>query len=153
MTGKRRRRARSSIMSCMRSEEHTSELQSQSNLVCRLLLEKKYDEHEWARRAQAGDHEYERFYFLFPDRRIPDTYERTLREIFPTVRRGSFSWREDIHRCVWTTFNSFQWDLNYANPAVFRAMAQEMLFIANIGVEVLRLDAVAFIWKRMGTSC
>src|SRR6266566_6826113 len=82
-----------------------------------------------------------------------DDHERTLREIFPTVRRGSFTWREDIHQWVWTTFNSFQWDLNYANPAVFRAMAEEMLFIANTGVEILRLDAVAFIWKRMGTSC
>ena len=111
------------------------------------------DEHEWARRAQAGDAEYERFYYLFPDRTLPDAYERTLREIFPTVRRGSFTWRDDMRKWVWTTFNSFQWDLNYANPAVFRAMAEELLFIANLGVEVLRLDAVAFIWKRMGTSC
>jgi amylosucrase len=123
------------------------------SLVLDFVFNHTSDEHEWARRAQAGDQEYERFYFLFPDRTIPDAYERTLREIFPMVRRGSFSWREDIHRWVWTTFNSFQWDLNYADPAVFRAMAQEMLFIANIGVEVLRLDAVAFIWKRLGTSC
>lgn len=111
------------------------------------------DEHAWARRAQAGEPEYERFYFLFPDRTLPDAYERTLREIFPTVRHGSFTWRDDLRKWVWTTFNSFQWDLNYANPAVFRAMAEELLFIANLGVEVLRLDAVAFIWKRMGTSC
>src|SRR5205085_11969350 len=73
--------------------------------------------------------------------------------IFPIVRHGSFTWREDINKWVWTTFNSFQWDLNYANPAVFRAMTQEMLFIANSGVEILRLDAVAFIWKRLGTNC
>ncbi|MFL5590185.1 MAG: alpha-amylase family glycosyl hydrolase [Ktedonobacteraceae bacterium] len=123
------------------------------SLVLDFVFNHTSDEHEWARRAQAGDHEYERFYFLFPDRTVPDAYERTLREIFPTVRHGSFTWREDIHQWVWTTFNSFQWDLNYANPAVFRAMAEEMLFIANIGVEILRLDAVAFIWKRMGTSC
>ena len=123
------------------------------SLVLDFVFNHTSDEHEWAQRAQAGDHEYERFYFLFPDRTVPDTYQRTLREIFPTVRRGSFTWREDIHKWVWTTFNSFQWDLNYANPAVFRAMAEEMLFIANTGVEFLRLDAVAFIWKRMGTSC
>ena len=123
------------------------------SLVLDFVFNHTSDEHEWARRAQAGDHEYERFYFLFPDRTVPDAYERTLREIFPTVRRGSFTWREDIRTWVWTTFNSFQWDLNYANPAVFRAMAEEMLFIANTGVEVLRLDAVAFIWKRLGTSC
>ena len=123
------------------------------SLVLDFVFNHTSDEHEWARRAQAGDPEYERFYFLFPDRTYPDLYEYTLREIFPTVRQGSFTWREDIHKWVWTTFNNFQWDLNYANPAVFRAMADEMLFIANIGVEILRLDALAFIWKRMGTSC
>lgn len=111
------------------------------------------DEHEWAERARAGEVEYERFYFLYPDRSIPDQYDRTLREIFPTVRRGSFTWDEGMARWVWTTFNSFQWDLNYANPAVFRAMGEELLFLANQGVEVLRLDAVAFIWKRPGTDC
>ncbi len=123
------------------------------SLVLDFVFNHTSDEHEWARRAQAGDPEYENFYFIFPDRTIPDAYERTLREIFPTVRRGSFTWREDMRKWVWTTFNSFQWDLNYANPAVFRAMTEEMLFIANSGVEILRLDAVAFIWKRMGTSC
>jgi amylosucrase len=123
------------------------------SLVVDFVFNHTSDEHEWARRAQAGDPEYEQFYFLFPDRTMPDAYERTLREIFPTVRRGSFTWREDMRRWVWTTFNSFQWDLNYGNPAVFRAMAEEMLFIANVGVEFLRLDAVAFIWKHMGTSC
>jgi amylosucrase len=134
--------------------ELAREFQEQGiSLVLDFVFNHTSDEHEWARRAQAGDPENQQFYFLFPDRKEPDAYERTLREIFPTVRRGSFTWREDIHKWVWTTFNSFQWDLNYANPAVFRAMAEEMLFIANVGIEVLRLDAVAFIWKRMGTSC
>ncbi|HLI08197.1 MAG TPA: alpha-amylase family glycosyl hydrolase [Ktedonobacteraceae bacterium] len=123
------------------------------SLVLDFVFNHTSDEHEWALRARAGDPEYERFYFLFPDRMMPDAYERTLREIFPTVRRGSFTWHDDMHRWIWTTFNSFQWDLNYANPAVFRAMAGEMLFIANLGVEILRLDAVAFIWKRLGTDC
>jgi amylosucrase len=123
------------------------------SLVVDFVFNHTSDEHAWARRAQAGDPEYQEFYFVFPDRTIPDAYERTLREIFPTVRRGSFTWREDMRRWVWTTFNSFQWDLNYANPQVFRAMAEEMLCIANAGVEILRLDAVAFIWKRMSTDC
>ncbi|MGX5360329.1 amylosucrase, partial [Kocuria sp. KH4] len=47
----------------------------------------------------------------------------------------------------------FQWDLNYTNPAVFRAMAAEQLFLAAQGVEVQRMDAVAFIWKQLGTAC
>ncbi len=111
------------------------------------------DEHEWARRAQAGDPEYEDYYYIFPDRTVPDAYERTLREIFPDARPGSFTYRPDMGKWVWTTFYSFQWDLNYGNPAVFRAMLEEMLSLANAGVEVLRLDAVAFIWKQMGTNC
>jgi len=122
------------------------------SLVVDFVFNHTSDEHEWALKARAGDPEYTEFYFIFPDRTVPDQYDRTLREIFPTVRRGSFTWDERMRRWVWTTFNSFQWDLNYANPAVFRAMAEELLFLANAGVEVLRLDAVAFIWKRLGTD-
>ncbi|HWQ13345.1 MAG TPA: alpha-amylase family glycosyl hydrolase [Roseiflexaceae bacterium] len=122
------------------------------SLVLDFVFNHTSDEHAWARLAQAGDEEHQEFYLIYPDRTVPDQYQRTLREIFPTVRRGSFTWREDMRRWVWTTFNSFQWDLNYANPAVFRAMAEEMLAIANAGVEFLRLDAVAFIWKRLGTD-
>lgn len=123
------------------------------SLVVDFVFNHTSDEHEWAQRAQQGDPEAMGFYHLFPDRTMPDAYERTLREIFPTVRRGSFTYHEGLRQWVWTTFNSFQWDLNYANPALFHAMAGEMLFLANQGVEILRMDAVAFIWKRMGTSC
>jgi amylosucrase len=123
------------------------------SLVVDFVFNHTSDGHEWARRARAGERDYEDFYFLFPDRTVPDQYDATLREIFPTVRRGSFTWDEGMRRWIWTTFNSFQWDLNYHNPEVFRAMAAEMLFLANAGVEVLRLDAVAFVWKRMGTTC
>lgn len=122
------------------------------SLVLDFVFNHTSNEHEWALKARAGDPEYQEFYHIFPDRTIPDQYDRTLREIFPSVRRGSFTWDEGMGRWIWTTFNSFQWDLNYANPAVFRAMAEEMFFLANIGVEVLRLDAVAFIWKRLGTN-
>jgi amylosucrase len=122
------------------------------SLVVDFVFNHTSDEHEWALQARAGDPEHEEFYFIYPDRTIPDQYDRTLREIFPTVRRGSFTWDEEMRRWIWTTFNSFQWDLNYANPAVFRAMAEELFFLANAGVEILRLDAVAFIWKRLGTD-
>jgi amylosucrase len=111
------------------------------------------DEHRWAQRAQAGEEDYQAYYYLFDDRGMPDQYQRHLRDIFPTVRQGSFTWRDDIQKWVWTTFNSYQWDLNYSNPEVFRAMAEEMLFLANQGVTILRLDAVAFLWKRLGTDC
>ncbi len=123
------------------------------SLVLDFVFNHTSDEHAWARGARAGDPAYADYYLTFPDRTIPDAYERTLREIFPDQRPGSFTYRADMGRWVWTTFDSFQWDLNYANPDVFRSMAGEMLFLANRGVEVLRLDAVVFIWKRLGTAC
>jgi glycosidase len=110
-------------------------------------------DHKWALKAQAGDPFYQNFYWMFPDRRMPDAYERHLREIFPDDHSGSFTYFKHIDKWVWTTFQSYQWDLNYQNPAVFVQMVKEMLFLANVGVEILRLDAVAFIWKRLGTSC
>jgi amylosucrase len=123
------------------------------SLVLDFVYNHTSDEHTWARRALAGDPEYQAYYYLFPDRSMPDAYEAHLREIFPEVRRGSFTYRPEIDRWVWTTFHSFQWDLNYRNPIVFNRMAEEALFLANRGVEVLRLDAVAFTWKELGTSC
>jgi amylosucrase len=110
-------------------------------------------EHEWARRAMAGDEDYQNYYLMFKDREWPARYEQTVREIFPEFKSGSFTYYEEIDRWVWTTFNEFQWDLNYKNPAVFAEMLDIMLYLSNQGVEVLRLDAVAFMWKRLGTDC
>jgi amylosucrase len=123
------------------------------SLVLDFVFNHTSDEHEWAQKALAGDQDYQDFYLLFPDRTLPDQYERSLREIFPEQDPGSFTFRPEINQWAWTTFRRFQWDLNYANPAVFTAMLGEMLHIANAGAEVLRLDAVAFIWKQLGTSC
>ncbi len=123
------------------------------SLVVDFVFNHTADDHEWAQRARAGEREYQEFYYIFPDRTMPEQYERTLREIFPAVRRGNFTWHDGMNQWVWTTFNSFQWDLNYSNPAVFRAMLEEMLFLSNVGIDILRLDAVAFIWKQLGTSC
>ncbi|MEZ5366062.1 MAG: alpha-amylase family protein [Bryobacterales bacterium] len=110
------------------------------------------DEHEWARKALRGDPEFQEYYRMFPDRAMPDAYERSMSEIFPDEHPGAFIYRTQIKKWVWTTFHGYQWDLNYENPAVFNSMAAEMLFLANQGVEVLRLDAVAFLWKRLGTT-
>jgi len=123
------------------------------SLVLDLVFNHTSDEHEWARRALAGEAEYQEYYRMYPDRQMPDAYERSLREIFPDEHPGAFTYRKEINRWVWTTFHRYQWDLNYANPVVFNQMAGEMLFLANVGVEVLRLDAVAFIWKQLGSGC
>ena len=122
-------------------------------LVLDFVMNHTSDEHLWAQRARAGNPDFEEYYLMFEDRSLPDQYQQHLRDIFPDVRRGCFTYDEASGKWVWTTFNDFQWDLNYTNPSVFRAMAEEMFFLANVGVRVLRLDAVAFIWKRLGTSC
>ncbi len=122
-------------------------------LVLDFILNHTSDQHEWARKAVEGDPYYQEFYYLFPDRREPDEYNAYLRDIFPEARTGSFTYREELGKWVWTTFNTYQWDLNYRNHEVFQAMAQEMMFLANVGVGVLRFDAVAFVWKEKGTVC
>ncbi|MHC6592015.1 alpha-amylase family glycosyl hydrolase [Arthrobacter sp. C152] len=122
------------------------------SLVVDFIFNHTSDEHEWARKAAAGDPEYSDYYWIFPDRTMPDAFEENVREIFPENHAGSFI-RMDDGRWVWATFHTYQWDLNYSNPDVFRAMAGEMLFLANQGVDILRMDAVAFIWKQLGTPC
>ena len=122
------------------------------SLVVDFIFNHTSNEHEWARKALDGSLEHEGYYWIFPDRTMPDAYERTTREIFPDDHPGSFVQLPD-GRWIWSTFYHFQWDLNYSNPAVFRAMAGEMLFLANVGIEILRMDAVAFVWKQLGTTC
>jgi amylosucrase/maltose alpha-D-glucosyltransferase/alpha-amylase len=110
------------------------------------------DEHDWAQAALAGDRSHQGYYRLFPDRTLPDIYEKTMPEVFGEDHPGAFTYRTRIKKWVWTTFHTYQWDLNYENPEVFNRMLEEMLFLANQGVEILRLDAVAFLWKRIGTN-
>jgi amylosucrase/maltose alpha-D-glucosyltransferase/alpha-amylase len=123
------------------------------SLVLDFVFNHTSDEHDWAQRALAEDSEYQEHYRIFSDRQYPDAIENTVRAIFPDEFPGCFTYRSRIRKWVWTTFHNYQWDLNYENPAVFSGMAADMLFLANQGVEVLRLDAVAFLWKQLGTSC
>ena len=109
--------------------------------------------HRWAEAAKAGDETYQAYYHVFPDRTIPDQYEQTMPQVFPNTAPGNFSWCAEMGKWVNTTFHTYQWDLNYANPAVFISMMESMLRLANLGVEVLRIDAVPYIWKELGTSC
>lgn len=117
-----------------------------------LVLNHCAAEHAWARAAAAGDPEAAELFWIFPDRREPDGYERTLPEVFPDFAPGNFTPLPD-GRWVWTTFNAWQWDLNWSNPRVFAEILDILLDLANRGVDVFRLDAVAFMWKRLGTNC
>ena len=123
------------------------------SLCLDLVLNHVAREHEWAVRARAGEATYRDYFLVYPDRSMPDAFERTLPEVFPDFAPGSFTWDADLDGWVWTTFNGYQWDVNWANPDVLCEYADVILDLANHGVEVFRLDAIAFTWKRLGTSC
>ncbi|WP_137654571.1 alpha-amylase family protein [Bifidobacterium moukalabense] len=109
--------------------------------------------HRWAKAAQAGDPEYQDYYYCYDDRTVPDQYDAVVPEVFPATAPGNFTWNEDMHKWVLTSFYPFQWDLNYRNPKVLIAVMKSVLGLANLGVEVFRIDAVPYIWKELGTNC
>ncbi len=111
------------------------------------------EDHEWARRAKAGEKEYRDRYFFYDSWEIPNAYEQTVPQVFPTTAPGNFTWCPEAGKVVMTTFYPYQWDLNYMNPAVFNEMTDNMLNLCNHGVDVIRLDAVPYIWKSLGTTC
>ncbi|QVL46477.1 MAG: alpha-amylase [Methylophilaceae bacterium] len=111
------------------------------------------NQHAWAQQARQGNQQYQDYYYMFDDRQIPDIYEEAMPEVFPEFAPNSFTWDAESKKWVMTVFNHFQWDLNYKNPAVFIEMLDVLLYWSNHGVDILRLDAVAFLWKKMGSSC
>jgi amylosucrase len=123
------------------------------NLCVDLVLNHTAKEHDWARRAIAGERRYQDYYLMFDSPELPNRFEESLVEVFPDHAPGNFTHYPEIGKWVWTTFNEHQWDLNWANPQVFLEITDIMLNLANQGVDVLRLDAVAFMWKRLGTRC
>ena len=120
-------------------------------LVLDVVVNHTSNQHYWAEQARAGNPVYQDYYYTFETRDIPDQYEQGLPEIFPETSPGNFTWDEEMGRWVMTVFNDYQWDLNYSNPAVFIEMLNIILFWANQGVDILRLDAVAFLWKKIGS--
>ncbi|TDQ32950.1 alpha-amylase family glycosyl hydrolase [Zeaxanthinibacter enoshimensis] len=110
------------------------------------------DEFSWAQKAKQGDSRYRDYYYTYPDRDIPDQFERTMPEVFPETSPGNFTYNPEMQHWVMTVFNKYQWDLNYANPEVFIEMISILLEKINYGVDVVRFDALAFLWKKLGTS-
>lgn len=127
--------------------------QNGMSLCIDFVMNHTSEEHEWAKKAKAGDQECQNRYFFFDNRQIPDQFEKTVPQVFPTTAPGNFTWCEEVGKVVMTTFYPYQWDLNYANPTVFNDMIANMLNLCNHGVDVIRLDAVPYIWKSLGTSC
>ena len=123
------------------------------NVCLDFVMNHTSEDHEWARKAREGDWESQCRYFFYDSWIVPDEYEKTVPQVFPTTAPGNFSWCPELNKVVMTTFWPYQWDLNYANPMVFNDMTDNMLFLCNQGVDVIRLDAVPYIWKSLGTNC
>ena len=122
-------------------------------LMLDIVLNHTSHHHHWARLAKKGDPVYQDYFYMYDDRTIPDQLETTMPEIFPESAPGSFTWNKEAGKWVMTVFHNYQWDLNYTNPAVLVDMLDTIFFYANLGVDILRIDAPAFIWKQIGTTC
>ncbi|MEM9326315.1 MAG: amylosucrase [Bacteroidota bacterium] len=121
-------------------------------LMLDIVINHTSDEHEWAQKAKSGDATYQDYYYFFADRTVPDQFEHSLPQVFPETAPGNFTYVKDVDQWVMTVFNDYQWDLNYTNPQVFVEMLDVLLMLSNWGADVLRLDALAFMWKRIGTD-
>lgn len=135
-------------------ESLTSKCHERKINVCMdFVMNHTSEDHEWAKKARQGDGEYMSRYFFFDNYSIPAMYERTVPQVFPTTAPGNFTWLEDVRHFVMTSFYPYQWDLNYGNPRVFNEMMYNFLYLANKGIDIVRIDAVPYIWKELGTQC
>jgi len=122
------------------------------HLMLDIVLNHTSQKHEWAEKARKGDPAYQDFFYFYEDRGMPDAFDQSMPEIFPESAPGNFTWVPEAGKWVMTVFHQYQWDLNYTNPAVLVAMMENIFFYANLGVDILRIDAPAFIWKQPGTT-
>ena len=135
-------------------EELTDACHKKGISVCMdFVMNHTSEDHEWAKKARQGDGEYMSRYFFYDNSYIPSLYEKTVPQVFPTTAPGNFTWLPEIGHYVMTTFYPYQWDLNYGNPRVFNEMMYNFLFLANKGIDVIRIDAVPYIWKELNTPC
>jgi len=123
------------------------------NVCMDFVMNHTSEDHEWAKLARQGNGEYMSRYFFFHNREIPDEYEKTVPQVFPTTAPGNFTWLPEIDHYVMTSFYPYQWDLNYRNPRVFNEMMYNFLYLTNRGIDIVRIDAVPYIWKELGTQC
>ncbi len=123
------------------------------NVCMDFVMNHTSEDHEWAKKARQGEGEYMSRYFFYADADIPTQYEKTVPQVFPTTAPGNFTWLPDINHYVMTTFYPYQWDLNYRNPRVFNEMMYNFMYLANCGMDIIRIDAVPYIWKTLNTSC
>ena len=129
-------------------------LRKENILVCiDYVINHVAKEHAWAKAALAGDPEMQARFIMYDTREMPDRFDKTVPEVLPDKCPGNFTYYPEIKKYVFTSFSDFQWDLNFENPIVFNEMVDTMLYLANIGINMIRLDAIPFMGKQVGTTC
>jgi amylosucrase len=123
------------------------------HLMLDIVLNHTSHKHEWAQKAKQGEKAYQDYFYMYNDRTLPDQFDKTMPEVFPESAPGNFTYTPECKKWVMSVFHNYQWDLNYSNPDVLVAMLDTIFFYANKGVDILRIDAPAFIWKQLGTTC
>jgi glycosidase len=103
---------------------------------------------DWFRGFLAGDPRYRDYFIVVPG--SPDLSAVIRPRALPLLTRFATPHGE---QAVWTTFSDDQVDLNYANPAVLLEVVDILLLYVERGAELIRLDAIAFLWKEIGTAC
>lgn len=136
-------------LECLAAECHKRDV----SICLDFVMNHTSEDHEWAKKARMGDPEYQSRYFFYDNYDLPAQFERTVPEVFPTTAPGNFTWVANAGKYVMTTFYPYQWDLNYWNPVVLNEMVGNMLNLVNRGIDVIRIDAVPYIWKQLGTNC
>ncbi|PWL40047.1 alpha amylase [Flagellimonas aquimarina] len=130
----------------------TQELRKQDMfLMLDFVVNHTSNEFTWAKKAAKGDKKYQGYYYTFENETIPKEFEKSLPEVFPETSPGNFTYIPEMDHWVMTVFNNYQWDLNYTNPEVFMEMLTHLVKLSNMGVDLVRFDALAFLWKKMGT--
>ncbi len=136
--------------------EHFREFLDQAHerglrVITELVLNHTSDQHPWfqrARRAPPGS--TERDFYVWSD--TPEKY-RDARIIFKDFETSNWAYDQVAHAYFWHRFYSHQPDLNFDNPAVWKALLPVVDFWFEMGVDGMRLDAVPYLYEREGSNC
>jgi glycosidase len=130
------------------SWEDVSELGHSFRLMFDAVINHASVQHKWFQAFLRGDPQY-RDYFIVVDGN-PDLSQVVRPRTLPLLTEFETS---SGPKKVWTTFSADQVDLNFQNPDVLLEIVDTLLFYVAKGAQLIRLDAIAYLWKEIGTSC
>jgi len=119
-------------------------------VIIEMVLNHTSDQHPWFREARSSRENPKRDWYVWSE---TDTRYQGVPIVFVDTETSNWAWDATSKSYYWHRFFSHQPDLNFDNPAVFEAVWDVMKFWLELGVDGFRLDAVAFLVEREGTTC